>query len=66
MLISLSLGEATAGLLDDAPMGQRQICKGGSIGQGVIRWMNTARAWVQGAEAGQPPARHNRIAQSTG
>ena len=66
MLMSHSLGEGAAGLLNDAPMGQRQICKGGSIGQGVIRWMNTARAWVQGAEAGQPPAKHNRIAQSTG
>jgi hypothetical protein len=66
MLMTLSIGEAAAGLLNDAPMGQRQICKGGSIGQGVILRMNTARAWVQGAEAGQPPARHNRIAQSTG
>ncbi len=35
------------------------------MGQGVIRRMNTARAWAQGAEAGQPPARQSRMAQST-
>lgn len=46
-------------------MGQRQIWRGGSIGHGVIRWMNTARACAQGAEAGQPPERQSKIAQST-
>ena len=39
-------------------MGQRQICSGGSTGQGVIRLMNSARARAQGTEAGQPPDRH--------
>ena len=47
------------------PMGQRQICSGGSIGKGVIRRMKTARACVHSAEGGQPPARHKRMAQST-
>ena len=47
-------------------MGQRQICSGGSTGQGVIRRMNSARARAQGTEAGQPPDRHKRIAQSIG
>ena len=47
-------------------MGQRQICSGGSTGQGVIRRMNSARARAQGTEAGQPPERHKRIAQSIG
>jgi len=51
--------------LNDALIGQRQICKGGSIGQGVILRMKTARAWAQGADAGQPPARQSRMAQST-
>ena len=45
-------------------MGQRQICSGGSTGQGVIRLMNSARARLQGTEAGHPPDRHKRIAQS--
>ena len=47
-------------------MGQRQICSGGSTGQGVIRRINSARARAQGTEAGQPPDRHRRIAQSIG
>lgn len=47
-------------------MGQRHICSGGSTGQGVIRRMNSARARVHGSEAGQPPDRHRRIAQSIG
>ncbi|KZX97380.1 hypothetical protein A3728_09335 [Sulfitobacter sp. HI0040] len=47
-------------------MGQRQICSGGSTGQGVIRLMNSARARAHGTEAGQPPDRHKRIAQSIG
>ena len=47
-------------------MGQRQICSGGSTGQGVIRLMNSARARAQGTEAGQPPDKHKRIAQSIG
>ena len=47
-------------------MGQRQICSGGSTGQGVIRRMNSARARAHGTEAGQPPDRHRRIAQSIG
>ncbi len=47
-------------------MGQRQICSGGSTGQGVIRRINSARARAQGTEAGQPPDRHKRIAQSIG
>ena len=47
-------------------MGQRQICNGGSTGQGVIRRMNSARALAQGTEAGQPPDRQRRIAQSIG
>lgn len=47
-------------------MGQRQICSGGSTGQGVIRRMNSARAREHGTEAGQPPDRHKRIAQSIG
>ena len=63
--MSHSLGEGAAGLLNDAPMGQRQICKGGSIGQGVILRMKTALAWAQGADAGQPPARQSKMAQST-
>ena len=50
----------------DAPMGQRQICSGGSTGQGVIRRMNSARARAQGTEAGQPPDKQSRIAQSIG
>ena len=32
---------------------------------GVILRMKTARAWAQGADAGQPPARQSRMAQST-
>ena len=44
-------------------MGQRQICSGGSTGQGVIRRINSARARAQGTEAGQPPDRHKRIEQ---
>ena len=47
-------------------MGQRQICSGGSTGQGVIRRMNSARARAHGTEAGQPPDRHKRIARSIG
>ena len=47
-------------------MGQRQICSGGSTGHGVIRRMNSARALAHGTEAGQPPDRHKRIAQSIG
>ena len=47
-------------------MGQRQICSGGSTGQGVIRRINSARAREQGTEAGQPPDRQSRIAQSMG
>ena len=47
-------------------MGQGQICSGGSTGQGVIRRMNSARARAHGTEAGQPPDRHKRIAQSIG
>ncbi|HCE21853.1 MAG TPA: hypothetical protein DF282_04970 [Hyphomonas sp.] len=47
-------------------MGQRQICSGGSTGQGVIRRMNSARARAQGTDAGQPPDRQSRIAQSIG
>lgn len=47
-------------------MGQRQICSGGSTGQGVIRRMNSERAREHGTEAGQPPDRHSRIAQSMG
>ncbi len=47
-------------------MGQRQICRGGSTGQGVIRRMNSARARAQGTEAGQPPDKQRRIAQSIG
>jgi hypothetical protein len=39
--------------------------KGGSIGQGVILRMKTALAWAQGADAGQPPARQSKMAQST-
>jgi hypothetical protein len=50
----------------DARIGQFQICSGGSTGHGVIRAMNTARAWAHSADAGQPPARQRRIAQSTG
>ncbi|ALI56524.1 hypothetical protein IMCC12053_2577 [Celeribacter marinus] len=46
-------------------IGQRQICSGGSIGQGVIRLMKTARAWAHSAEAGHPPARQSKMAQST-
>jgi len=38
--------------LNDTPIGHRQICKGGSIGHGVIRRMKTALACAQGAEAG--------------
>ena len=34
--------------------------------KGVIRAMKTARACAHSAEAGQPPARQRRIAQSTG
>jgi hypothetical protein len=51
--------------VNDAPIGHFQICKGGSIGQGVILWMKTARAWAQGADGGQPPARQSKMAQST-
>ena len=47
-------------------MGQRQICSGGSTGQGVIRRINSTRAREQGTEAGQPPDRHSRMAQSMG
>jgi hypothetical protein len=49
-----------------ARIGQFQICSGGSIGQGVMRRMKTALAWAHSAEAGQPPERQSRIAQSTG
>jgi hypothetical protein len=45
-------------------MGQRQICSGGSTGQGVIRLMNSARARLQGTEAGHPPDRHKSHGQS--
>ena len=65
MSYNRSIGDSTAGALNDAPIGQRQICKGGSIGQGVILRMKTALAWAQGADAGQPPARQSKMAQST-
>lgn len=65
MPYSRSIGDSGAGALKDAPIGQRQICKGGSIGQGVIRRMKTARACAQGADVGQPPARQSKMAQST-
>jgi len=45
-------------------MGQRQICSGGSTGQGVMRRMNSARARAHGVEAGNPPDKHSRMAQS--
>ncbi|MDR0807573.1 MAG: hypothetical protein LBE86_00315 [Gemmobacter sp.] len=38
-----------------ARIGQFQICSGGSIGQGVMWRMKTARAWAHPAEAGQSP-----------
>ena len=41
-------------------------CSGGSTGQGVMRRMNSARARAQGTEAGQPPDRQRRMAQSMG
>jgi hypothetical protein len=44
MSYNRSIGVSTAGTLNDAPIGQRQICKGGSIGQGVILRMKTALA----------------------
>ena len=47
-------------------MGQRQIWRGGSTGHGVIRRMNSARAREQGSDAGQPPERQSRMAQSIG
>ncbi|GHH05127.1 hypothetical protein GCM10010961_43900 [Pseudodonghicola xiamenensis] len=59
------MGDIGLGSFNDTPIGHRQICKGGSIGHGVIRRMKTALACAQGAEAGQPPARQRRIAQST-
>ncbi len=65
MPYSRSIGDSGAGALNDAPIGQRQICKGGSIGQGVIRRMKTARACAQVRDAGQPPARQSKMAQST-
>jgi hypothetical protein len=61
---SRSKGRSLTGKL--ARIGQFQIWSGGLTGQGVMRRMNTARAWAHSAEAGQPPARHNKMAQSTG
>jgi hypothetical protein len=62
----LSVGRDFAGPSKEAPIGQRQIWSGGSTGQGVIRRMNSARARAHGTEAGHPPDRHNRMAQSIG
>jgi hypothetical protein len=36
------------------------------MGHGVILRMKTARACAHSAEAGQPPARQSKMAQSTG
>lgn len=47
-------------------MGQFHSCKGGSMGQGVIRRINSALAAEHSADAGNPPARQRRIAQSMG
>jgi len=47
----LSVGRDLAGPSKEAPIGQRQICSGGSTGQGVIRRMNSARARAHGTEA---------------
>jgi hypothetical protein len=65
MSYSRAIGDSGAVALNDAPIGQRQICNGGSIGHGVILRMKTARAWAQGADAGQPPAKQSKMAQST-
>jgi len=51
--------------LSDAPIGQRHICKGGSIGQGVILRTKTALAWAHGVDVGQPPDKQSKMAQST-
>lgn len=47
-------------------IGQFQSCKGGSIGHGVMRLMNSACAAEHSAEEGKPPARQRRMAQSIG
>ena len=65
-----SIGDIGLGSLNDTPIGHRQICKGGSIGHGVIRRMKTALACAQGAEAGEavgpPEARARALVRPLG